>query len=144
MLARAHRELKQHDAERKTLESFASLSDDAYPIFQRLTQLATEKKDWEAVRINSERILEVNPLLPETYRHLAIAAEAENKNSLAIESWQTLLSLDPLDPAEAHYRLARLLKPKDNPKAKRHLLMALEEAPRFREALKLLLTWNEK
>ncbi len=144
MLARAHRELKQHDAERKTLESFASLSDDAYPIFQRLTQLATEKKDWEAVRINSERILEVNPLLPETYRHLAIAAEAENKNSLAIESWQTLLSLDPLDPAEAHYRLARLLKPKDNPSAKRHLLMALEEAPRFREALKLLLTWNEK
>ncbi len=96
------------------------------------------------MRINSERILEVNPLLPETYRHLAIAAEAENKNSLAIESWQTLLSLDPLDPAESHYRLARLLKPKDNPKAKRHLLMALEEAPRFREALKLLLTWNEK
>jgi len=144
MLARAHRELKQHDAERKTLESFASLSDDAYPVFQRLTQLATERKDWEAVRINSERILEVNPLLPETYRHLAIAAEAEKKNSLAIESWKTLLSLDPLDPAEAHYRLALLLKPKDNPSAKRHLLMALEEAPRFREALKLLLTWNEK
>ena len=144
MLARAYRELKEHDAERKTLESFASMSDDAYPIFQRLTQLAMEVKDWEAVRVNCERILEVNPLLPKTYRHLALAAEAQKNDPTAIESWQTLLSLDPLDPAEAHYRLARLLKPKDNTKAKRHLLMALEEAPRFRAALKFLLTWDEK
>tara|TARA_Y100001968_G_scaffold213364_1_gene196366 strand:+ start:598 stop:3096 length:2499 start_codon:yes stop_codon:yes gene_type:complete len=144
MLARAYRELKEHDAERKTLEIFASMSDDAYPVFQRLAELAAENKDWEAVRINCERILEVNPLLPETYRHLAIAAEAQNKKSLAIESWQTLLNLDPLDPAEAHYHLALLQKEKNNSTAKKHLLMALEEAPRFRKALKLLLSWDEK
>ena len=144
MLARAYRELKEHDAERKTLEIFASMSDDAYPVFQRLAELAVENKDWEAVRINCERILEVNPLLPETYRHLAIAAEAQNKKSLAIESWQTLLNLDPLDPAEAHYHLALLKKEKNNSTAKKHLLMALEEAPRFRKALKLLLSWDEK
>ena len=46
MLARAHRELKEHDAERKTLEIFASMSDDAYPVFQRLAELAVENKDW--------------------------------------------------------------------------------------------------
>ena len=144
MLARAYRELEEFDEERKTLETLASMSDDAYPVFQRLTELASERKDWEAVRVNCERILEVNPLLPETYRHLALAAEAQKNDPTAIESWQTLLTLDPLDPAEAHYRLARLLKPKDDAKAKRHLLMALEEAPRFREALKFLLTWDEK
>ena len=96
------------------------------------------------MRVNCERILEVNPLLPETYRHLALAAEAQENDPTAIESWQILLSLDPLDPAEAHYRLARLLKPKDDAKAKRHLLRALEEAPRFRAALKFLLIWDEK
>jgi tetratricopeptide (TPR) repeat protein len=144
MLARAHRELKEFHEERKTLETLASMSDDAYPVFQRLTELAMEAKDWESVRLNCERVLEVNPLLPETYRHLALAAEAQENNPTAIESWQILLSLDPLDLAEAHYRLARLLKPKDNTRAKRHLLMALEEAPRFRAALKFLLTWDEK
>ena len=94
------------------------------------------------MRLNCERVLAVNPLLPDTHRHLAMATEALNDAPQAIESWQTLLRLDPLDPAEANYRLARLLREPDNPKAKRHLLMALEEAPRFREALKLLLDWE--
>ena len=142
MLARAQRELEEYQAERQTLETLAAMADDAYPIFQRLTELAAEQKDWEAVRLNCERVLAVNPLLPDTHRHLAMAAEALNDAPQAIESWQTLLRLDPLDPAEANYRLARLLREPDNPKAKRHLLMALEEAPRFREALKLLLDWE--
>ena len=142
MLARAQRELEEYQAERQTLEALAAMADDAYPIFQRLTELAAEQKDWEAVRLNCERVLAVNPLLPDTHRHLAMAAEALNDAPQAIESWQTLLRLDPLDPAEANYRLARLLREPDNPKAKRHLLMALEEAPRFREALKLLLDWE--
>jgi hypothetical protein len=47
--------------------------------------------------------------------------------------------LDPPDPAEAHYRLARLLHQAGDPAAKRHVLQALEEAPRFREAHRLLL-----
>jgi hypothetical protein len=50
-----------------------------------------------------------------------------------------LLVLDPSDPAEAHYRLARLLQQAGDPQAKRHVLQALEEAPRFREAHQLLL-----
>ena len=119
------------------------MSDDAYPVFLRLMELSAEAKDWPAVRANGERALAVNPLQPEPYRWLALAAEAQQEPVAAIESWQTLLKLEPLDPAEAHYRLARLLRTKDNAKAKRHLLMALEAAPRFRAALKLLLEWEE-
>ena len=142
MLARAQRELKEYKAERQTLEQLAAMADDAYPVFQRLADLAAEENDWTAVRLNCERILAVNPLLPDTHRHLAVAAEALQDDSQAIESWETLLRLEPLDPAEAHYRLARLLRETDYAQAKRHLLMALEEAPRFREALKLLLEWE--
>jgi uncharacterized protein HemY len=50
-----------------------------------------------------------------------------------------LLSLDPSDPEEAHFRVAKLLRQTGEPGAKRHVLQALEEAPRYREALRLLL-----
>jgi hypothetical protein len=54
------------------------------------------------------------------------------------------LKLDPPDAAGAHYQLARLLYRTGHPAAKRHLLQALEEAPRFREAHKLLLEMTSK
>jgi hypothetical protein len=50
-----------------------------------------------------------------------------------------MLLLDPPDPAEVHFRLARLLRKAGDPAAKRHVLQALEEAPRFRDAHRLLL-----
>ena len=50
-----------------------------------------------------------------------------------------MLKLDPENPADIHYRLARLLHETRDPAAKREVLLALEEAPRFRAALKLLL-----
>jgi hypothetical protein len=50
-----------------------------------------------------------------------------------------LLLLDPPDPADVHFRLARLLEQTGDPGAKREVLEALEEAPRFLEAHRLLL-----
>ncbi|MEX0585187.1 MAG: hypothetical protein WD176_00995, partial [Pirellulales bacterium] len=45
------------------------------------------------------------------------------------------------DPATLHYRLARLLAETGEPAdARRHVLLALERAPRYREAQALLLT----
>ena len=43
-----------------------------------------------------------------------------------------------------HYRLARLLHKSGDPEAKRQLLQSLEEAPRFRDALRLLLQMNRE
>ena len=57
----------------------------------------------------------------------------------AIAAYQTVLLLDPADPAEVHFRLAKLFNATDAKSAKQHILMALEEAPRFREAHELLL-----
>ena len=95
--------------------------------------------------MNAERVLAVNPLLPGPHRSLALANETQGRKDDAAKSWRTLLQLDPEDPAEAHFHLARLLKENEEGKAKRHLLMALEEAPRFRQAHRLLMDWkNEK
>ena len=144
LLAKAHRELNEFSEERKTLETLAGISGDAYEAFIRLIELGGEARDWEAVQRNADRALAVNPLLPRPHRQLALAAEAKNQAEPAIESWLTLLELEPEDPAEAHFHLARLLREYRKPEAKRQLLMALEAAPRFREAHRLLLDWNDE
>ena len=134
-----HRELKDTDAERETLSRLAALDADATDSFLRLMELSEDAKDWPAVVQNAERFLAVNPLLPQPYRHQARASEELGRTDAAVEAYQKLLLLDPPDPAEVHFRLARLLRKTGDPAAKRHVLQALEEAPRFREAHQLLL-----
>ena len=140
MLARVQRELKDVAAETTTLEQIAELSADHTVAYQRLLELATEREDWEEVRKNGERLLAVNPLLPAPHRSLVKAAEQLNDDQLAISSLNALLRMDPIDPADMHYRLGSALRRKgDLPAAKRQILMALEEAPRFRAAHRQLL-----
>ncbi len=49
--------------------------------------------------------------------------------------------MDPIDPASLHYGLGRLLRDEGRyAEARRSLLFALDEAPRFRDAHRALLT----
>ena len=107
--------------------------------FLRLTELCILDKDWPGAAQNAERFLAVNPLLAQPYHSLAKAREILGQPKRAIRAYETMLLLDPPDPAEAHFRLAHLLHQAADPAAKRHVLQALEEAPRFRDAHKLLL-----
>jgi len=86
-------------------------------------------------------LLAVNPLISLPYRAQAKAGAALGKNDQAITAFRKLLLLDPADPADAHYQLASLLHARrDSEKeARRHVVQALEEAPRFRDAQRLLL-----
>jgi tetratricopeptide (TPR) repeat protein len=139
LLAEVHRGLHETNLEYEVLSKLAALSADATDAYLRLMELGAAKKDWPVVLQNAERFLAVNPLIPQPHRFLAQASEALGKNDQAIQSYQVLLLLDPPDPADAHFRLARLLHQTGDPSAKRHVLQALEEAPRFREAHRLLL-----
>jgi tetratricopeptide (TPR) repeat protein len=106
----------------------------------RLMELDTGAGDWNGVAENAERFLAANPLVAQPYRYLALASEKLGQPDPAIRSFGRMLLLDPSDPAEIHYHLARLLRQKgDAAGAKRHVLQALEEAPRFRDAQRLLL-----
>jgi tetratricopeptide (TPR) repeat protein len=143
LLALAHRALKETDAERAALEKVAAVSADHVPAFLRLMELAAERKDWPTVIAFGERLLAVNPLSPQPHRLLAAAADHLNDHPRATRALRTLLFMEPPDPAQTHYDLARHLHAMNDPAARRHVLMALEEAPRFRDAQKLLLKLAE-
>lgn len=139
LLAQAYRGLKDAAQEQIALSKIARLDSDALEAYQRLMEIQTAANDWPAVRKNAERFLAVNPLVALPYRYLARSSEEQGDNPQAIHSYETMLLLDPPDPADLHYRLARLLHKTGDAKAKRQVLQALEEAPRFRQAHQLLL-----
>ena len=144
LLAAAHRGLNETNDERIVLTTLAALEADDIDTYARLMELGVEAKDWGAVATNATRYLAVNPLVALPYRYLAEAAEKLNQPESAIAACTTLLQLDPPDPAGTHFLLARLLHQKGDASAKRHLLQALEEAPRFRDAHRLLLEMTAK
>lgn len=140
LLARVHRELKETAQERAVLESLAKMTDDSVDLFARLTELASQAEDWETTRQLAQRWLAVSPLLPAPHRIAAEAAEKLRDDPLAINSYRALLLLNPVDVADLHLKLATVLqRSRDLPSAKRHALLALEEAPRFRAAHQRLL-----
>jgi tetratricopeptide (TPR) repeat protein len=88
----------------------------------------------------AEQTLAINPLIAAPHRYLADAAEAVGNRQVAIDEQRILLTMNPPDLAEAHYRLARLLADAGSlDEAHRQVVLALEEAPRFRDAHRLLL-----
>lgn len=142
-LAAAHRALGETNEERQVLARFAAKDHEAPEAYLRLMELEAEQGNWPKVIENAERYLAVNPLVPAPYRFLVQATQKTDDTRLGIEACRALLQLDPPDPAEAHYQLARLLHRVGDPAARRHVLQALEEAPRYREALQLLLEINK-
>jgi tetratricopeptide (TPR) repeat protein len=144
MLAETHRALNEPELERKALAQLATLDAGAVEVFLRLMELSVSAQDWTTVFENAERYLAVNPLVATPYRYRAQACEHLDQPEPAIQSYRLLLTLDPPDPAEVHYRLARLLRNTGDPAAKRHVLQALEEAPRYRDAYQVLLEINRE
>lgn len=140
LLAEIHRATGDIDAERTTLAEYAAIDPDAVSVYLRLIEIDRERGDWDAVREQALRALAVNPLIPQPHRALADSAEQLNRPEDAIAACKALLALAPDDPAGLHYRLATLYdRTGDAAAARRHVLLALEEAPRFREAHALLL-----
>ena len=139
LLARVFREMDMTDKEIQTLQALSQIAADATTAYERLMQLGKQRQDWDAVKTAAEQYLSVNPLLPQPYEHHACACEELGDTKGAVASYSRLLNLEPNDPASVHYRLARLLAKINPAAAKRHALQALEEAPRYRDAHRLLL-----
>ncbi len=138
-LALAHHNLDEIDQEQEVLEELTAISGDATDAYARLMEISTEKQDWSGVLENGNKYLAVYPLLSTVYWRMGVADEELGRGEQAVESYRRLLLLDPADPVEVNYRLARLLRQRDPSAAKRHILEALADAPRFRQGHRLLL-----
>lgn len=141
LLAQAERHLGDTNAELATLQRFSEHESDFVDLYMRLIELAQSRQDWPVVMRYSEHLLSINPLIPAPYTALAAAGAALGRTDVAIDANHKLLLLDPPDPVEVHFQLARLLHARGDSEneAKRQVLQALEDAPRFRAAQQLLL-----
>ena len=87
-----------------------------------------------------DALLYIAPGDEELHRPLGEWLLAEERYEDALQQFETVIALGPIDPAAAHFQLARTYhKMEDRKKTRRHLLLALEAAPSYRPAQKLLL-----
>ncbi|MES2708949.1 MAG: tetratricopeptide repeat protein [Verrucomicrobiota bacterium] len=138
LLSQVHRKLNETAEETAVLTKLTGLDAAAPEATQRLMELAVDSGDWATVAKQARRFLAVNPLIATGWKYLAQAAEKTGDNAAAISAFRTLLALDPPNTAELHYQLAAALHRTGSGEARRQVLMALEETPRHRAALKLL------
>jgi tetratricopeptide (TPR) repeat protein len=137
--ALALRGKKDTAAEAVVLEMLASLSAEAFSAYTRLIEVNFDGGNWDAVLTNAQRGLAINPFNQRIHYCNGCAHEARAEPALAVKSFENALSLDPANPSELRFRLARLLKTDDGKKARRYLLDSLADSPRYREAHGLLL-----
>jgi tetratricopeptide (TPR) repeat protein len=139
LLAQIYRKLDETEQERLMLSKLATTSANSVEAYGRLMEIGMEQKDWPAILENGNKYMAVYPMLGTVHLQMGRANEELGHNEQAIDSYRRLLLLDPADPADINYRLAKLFQDRDSLTAKRYVLEALADAPRFRQAHNLLL-----
>jgi tetratricopeptide (TPR) repeat protein len=134
-LAAVYREQGRNREEQAVLKRLVDLTNNDLGAYARLAALAAAEQDWTTMRDMTNRWLAVNPLQPAVHRLAAEAAEKSGDEALAVESYQSLLALDPIDPAGLHLQLATAHEKQGQlMNARRHAILALEETPRVTAA----------
>jgi tetratricopeptide (TPR) repeat protein len=137
--AAALREKGDADSEAAVLAELADLSAEAAAAYKRLIEVDFELQDWKGVVANGDRSLAINPFSERVHFCRGCAFEELEEGDAAVASFEKALLLDPVNPSVLKFRLARLLRDGEGERAKRLLLDALAESPRYREAHALLL-----
>jgi tetratricopeptide (TPR) repeat protein len=138
MLAQVYENTDRFDEARKVFESWVALDGAAYEPAWYLAQSARKKNELDLWESSLNRVESINPFSPDLFRSKAALYQKKKDPEKATAALDKLLLLTPPDVARVHYQMAQLLETSDSPRAKKHLLLALEEAPRLREGFDLL------
>jgi tetratricopeptide (TPR) repeat protein len=139
LLAGVYRELQLPDQEREILQQLLSRDGDHATAALRLLELEQARADWLGVRRTALRLRGIKPLIPQPHQGLVQAGRHLQQPQVVVSALESLLALQPDDPAELHFQLALTHEELGNlPQARRQVLMALENAPRYRAALQKL------
>ncbi|MBI4459265.1 MAG: tetratricopeptide repeat protein [Acidobacteria bacterium] len=145
ILADSYEALGQKDKAVAALQEWAEQKGRDPDTFKRLAKLLKELgRVGEAIQI-LEMALQVSVYDVEVHQWLGEWYLENSQARPAIREYQVLLALNPPDKADAHYRLATAYQSlTDKDRARQHVLAALEIAPGFRSAQKLLLELSDK
>jgi len=140
LLAHVFQQRGDEDRELQVRTRWAARDADSLLARERLLELLESRADWEALHDVADGTIAIQPMSPHAHRRLARAAFELDRPATVIRSATALLELDPVDPAQVHFQLARASADLGDVEfARRQVLQALEEAPRYREAHALLL-----
>lgn len=142
--AEAYLEMKDKANARKTLEQYAEKGGKMPETLKKLAALQEEAGDKAAAARSLTKINYIYPLKDEAmHSKLGELSMALGKTPEAIREFEAVVAGTPIDPAAAHYELAKAyLKAGNKPKAEEQVFLALEAAPGFKPAQKLMLELN--
>ena len=139
-LARIHRERGELERAAAALTQLGNLNESAYQVHTAEAEVRGQIGDVAGAAQALERALLINPFEIEVHQQLAELATSLGRRRQAVQERRAVVSLNPVDRADAHYRLARALFEADQrDDARREVIRALEVAPNYEDALELLL-----
>jgi tetratricopeptide (TPR) repeat protein len=125
---------------RKQLEQYAMVGGRNPETLMKLAAWQEEAGDKKAAIQTLERLIYIYPMGEELHQKLGDLYTAEGKSAAAIREYSAVVASNPIDQAGSRFNLARALHAaKRTDEAKEQLLLALEAAPGFKPAQRLLL-----
>ncbi len=140
LLANAYIAKGDKEDARKQLEKYNEVGGRDPKLVEQLATLEEEAGHPEKAAAALDRLNYIYPEDQELHKRLGDLWLAENNLPGAIREYQALLALKPLDQATSHYQLAEAYRKANRlDQARDEVLLALEAAPGFKPAQKLLL-----
>ena len=140
MVARAYLEKGNKTAAMDEFERYVHRGGRNPDSIKQLAALEVEAGNKKEAAAVLERLNFIYPMDPELHQRLGTLWFDLGNASGAVREFQAVVAHNPIDPARAHYDLARAYKlNRQTEQAKDELLAALETAPGYRQAQKLLL-----
>jgi len=144
LLADAYVEKGNKPAAVAELERYAKTGGRSPSTLKQLASLEEEAGNKKAAAAALDRLNYIYPLDPDLHRKLGDLWLDLGNVSGAIREYQVVVAGNPQDPAASHFNLARAYRAASrNGEAKDELLLALEAAPGYRPAQKMLLELSQ-
>jgi cellulose synthase operon protein C len=139
----AHRIHLQRGDKRRATDALGQLVDRAhtdYAAHIELADLLEEQGRLADAAAVLERAMYIDPFEPQVHARMAALYSRTGQHHKAVRERRAVVALEPVNRADALYRLAAaLLDAGDRDEARRQVLRALEIAPNFSDAQELLL-----
>lgn len=140
VLSQIYEQEGNREAQLKQLELLLENLQHDYASAIILAEAALEESNFERAGYYIDRAIQVDPYRADVHQLKANYAETIGDSQLAVTEYEVLLKLEINDPAEAQTNLAEAyLKNGQSLQAKENILRALETAPSYQRAQRILL-----